>query len=131
MWNMFKTNNEDTRTTLMTLFWYIYCELWTYFTPFSSASIVTLNRHMLTGIYLCQCYTYFPLMCTSYMEISAQIVSVKNAVFVINWMRFSSGSLVKVGYRFKRNFKKLSLSTCVILNDRSAFSFWSKLFCKC
>ena len=37
---MFKVNNKDTRTTSLTSFWCLYCLLWTYFTPFCSASIV-------------------------------------------------------------------------------------------
>ena len=35
---MFKVNNKDTRTALMTLFSYFYWKLGTYFTPFSSVS---------------------------------------------------------------------------------------------
>ena len=38
--NMFKVNNKDTRTTSMLL----YCYLWTYFTPFSSFSIVEFEQ---------------------------------------------------------------------------------------
>ena len=39
VWNVFKVNNKDTRTTSVMLF-YLYCFLWTYFTFFSSVSIV-------------------------------------------------------------------------------------------
>ena len=39
VWNMLQVSNKDTRTTSMTLFWCLYCELWTYFTSFSSVSI--------------------------------------------------------------------------------------------
>ena len=42
--NLFKVNNKDTRTTSMTLFWCFYCELLTYFTPFSSVSIVDFEQ---------------------------------------------------------------------------------------
>ena len=37
---LFYVNNKDTRTTLVTSFWSLYCLLWSYFTSFSSASIV-------------------------------------------------------------------------------------------
>ena len=37
-------NNESTRMTSKTLFWCIYCQLWTYFTPFSCFSIVNLEQ---------------------------------------------------------------------------------------
>ena len=40
MWNKFKVNNKDTRTTLLTSFWCLYCWLWMYFTPCSSVSII-------------------------------------------------------------------------------------------
>ena len=41
---MFKVNNRKTRTTLMTFFWCFYFQLWTYFTPFSSVSIVDFEQ---------------------------------------------------------------------------------------
>ena len=40
VWNMFKVNNKNTRTS----FWCFYCWLWTYFTPFSSVSIVDFEQ---------------------------------------------------------------------------------------
>ena len=27
VWNMFKINNKDIKTTSVTLFWYLYCQL--------------------------------------------------------------------------------------------------------
>ena len=44
MWNIFKINNKITRTTSLTLFWCFYCSLWTYFTPFSKASIAYFEQ---------------------------------------------------------------------------------------
>ena len=41
---MFKDYNKDTRTISMTSFWCLYCWLWTYFTSFSSVSIIDLER---------------------------------------------------------------------------------------
>ena len=41
---MFLVNNKNTRTTSLTLFSSFYCELWTYFTPFSSVSIVDFEE---------------------------------------------------------------------------------------
>ena len=44
---MFKANNKNTRTTLLTslyvvdVFWCFSCQLWTYFTPFPSVSIAS------------------------------------------------------------------------------------------
>ena len=35
--NMFKGNCKDNRTTSLTSYWCLYCQLWTYFTSFSSA----------------------------------------------------------------------------------------------
>ena len=40
---MFKVCNKDTRTTLAS-FWCLYCELWTYFTPCFSVSIVNFEH---------------------------------------------------------------------------------------
>ena len=37
---MFKVNYKNTRTS----FWRFYCSLWTYFTPFSSVSIVHFEQ---------------------------------------------------------------------------------------
>ena len=45
---MFKVNNENIRTTSMTSFWCFHCKLWTYFTPFSSVSIVNF-QHVIAG----------------------------------------------------------------------------------
>ena len=44
VWNMFKVNDKNTRTTSLTFFCCFYCSLWTYFTPFSSVSIVNFYR---------------------------------------------------------------------------------------
>ena len=44
MWNMFKVNNKDIRTTLLASFWCLYCYLWTYFTPCSSVSFVDFEQ---------------------------------------------------------------------------------------
>ena len=41
---MFKVNNKDTRTTPLASFWYLYCQLWTYFIPCSSVSIVKFEQ---------------------------------------------------------------------------------------
>ena len=41
---MFKVNNKDTRTTSVESFWYFCSKLWTYFTLFSSVSIVELDK---------------------------------------------------------------------------------------
>ena len=41
MWNMFKINNKDTRKAS---FWCLYCQLWTYFTPCSTVSIVNFEQ---------------------------------------------------------------------------------------
>ena len=45
---MFKVNNKDTRTMPMASFWYLYCYLWTYFTPCSCVSIVNFE-HVIPG----------------------------------------------------------------------------------
>ena len=44
MWNVFKVNNKNPRTSSLPLFLCFCCELWTYFTPFSSASIVDFQQ---------------------------------------------------------------------------------------
>ena len=44
VWNMFKVNNENTKTTPMASFWCFYWELWTYFTPCSSVFIVNFEH---------------------------------------------------------------------------------------
>ena len=44
MWNIFKVNNKDTRTTSLSSFWCLYCYLWTYFSPSSSVSIVDFDQ---------------------------------------------------------------------------------------
>ena len=45
---MSKLNNKDTRTTTMASFWYLYCQLRTYFTPCSSISIAN-SGHVIAG----------------------------------------------------------------------------------
>ena len=44
MWNMFKVNNKNIRTTSVTSFWCFFCWLLTYFTPFPSVSINDLEH---------------------------------------------------------------------------------------
>ena len=44
MWNLFKVNNKDTRTTSMTSFWFLYCWLWIDFTRSSGVSIVNFEQ---------------------------------------------------------------------------------------
>ena len=44
MWNISKVNNKDIRTTPMRLFWYLYCKLWTYFTPCCYVSFVNFEH---------------------------------------------------------------------------------------
>ena len=41
---MFKINNKDTRATPLPSFWCLCCQLWTYFTPCSSVSIVKFEQ---------------------------------------------------------------------------------------
>ena len=41
---MFKVNNKNNRTTSLTLLWCFYCQLWSYFTPFSSVSIADFEQ---------------------------------------------------------------------------------------
>ena len=50
---MLEVNMKDTRTsvTLVTLFWCRYCQLLTYFWPFSDASIVDLEEVNVCSIY--------------------------------------------------------------------------------
>ena len=45
---MFKVNNKNTRTTPMASLWYLYCQLWIYFTSCSSISIVNFD-HLIAG----------------------------------------------------------------------------------
>ena len=44
LWNMFMCNKKDTRTTPIASFWCLYCYLWTYFTPWSTVSIVNFEQ---------------------------------------------------------------------------------------
>ena len=41
---MINANNKSTRTTSMTSFCCFYCQLWTYFTPFSSVFIIDFEQ---------------------------------------------------------------------------------------
>ena len=45
---MFKVNNKDTRTTPLASFWYLYGQLWTYFTLCSTVSIINFE-HVIAG----------------------------------------------------------------------------------
>ena len=48
MWNVFKVNNKDTRTTPIAPSWRLYFWLWTYFATCSSVSIVK-SEHVFSG----------------------------------------------------------------------------------
>ena len=53
---MLKVNNINTRTTSVASFWSFYCELWTYFIPFSSASMVNYEKYEgLFNVFLGHC----------------------------------------------------------------------------
>ena len=54
--HMFKVNNEYTKTTSLTSFWYFYCYLWTYLKPFPSVSIVDFEQ-----VHICwaEAFTFF------------------------------------------------------------------------
>ena len=47
---MSKANNKDIRTKSMTSFWFLYCQLWTYFTPCSSVSVADLEQLITSGV---------------------------------------------------------------------------------
>ena len=51
MWNMFKVNDKDTRTTPMPSFWCLYRSLWIYFTPCSSVSIFNFEQVIVDWVY--------------------------------------------------------------------------------
>ena len=44
MWNLFKVNNEETRTTSLTLFWCLCCKLSKDLTHFSGASLIDIEQ---------------------------------------------------------------------------------------
>ena len=46
---MFKVKNKDTRPTSVTLFWCLYRQLWTCFTPFSSDILLILSMNLFAG----------------------------------------------------------------------------------
>ena len=48
---MFKVNNKNTRTMSLTPFGCFYCWLWTYFTLFSSASIVDFEQVNISWVF--------------------------------------------------------------------------------
>ena len=48
VWNMFKTNNKDTRTMPLASCWCLYCWLWTHSNFLSSVSIVNFE-HVIAG----------------------------------------------------------------------------------
>ena len=47
MYNMFKVNNKNARTTSMTSFWCFHCLLWTYITLFSIFLLLILKKKIL------------------------------------------------------------------------------------
>ena len=44
VWKMFKVNNKDAKTMSVTLFWDLYCKLWTYFTLFPMLFMVDFEQ---------------------------------------------------------------------------------------
>ena len=47
---VYKVSNRDTRTTSLTSFWCLFCELLTYFTPFSSVLIVSFEHEFVCWV---------------------------------------------------------------------------------
>ena len=56
-------NHKDIKTTSMTSFWCLYCWLLTYFTPFSSVSIVDFEQVNVSWNTLKISLTFFRLIC--------------------------------------------------------------------
>ena len=52
MWSLFIVDNKDTKTTSLTSFWCLYCQLWNDFTHCSGASIVELEQVNVCGVTL-------------------------------------------------------------------------------
>ena len=68
MWNIFKVNNKDTRTTPLASFWCLYSKLWTYFTPFSMVSIASFEL-VNADLENSKCFTNFETLDCSLMFI--------------------------------------------------------------
>ena len=110
MYNMFKVNNKNARTTSMTSFWCFHCLLWTYITLFSIFLLLILKKKILgwkDEILTIRTITYSK---------STHILIINN-----KFCRFKKGIL--------RNFTKfagrhLCLSLFLILKKR----LWRKCF---
>ena len=97
MWNKFKVNNKNTKTTSLTSFWYFYCQLWTYFTAFFSISLVEFehvnvslvvstakdsNKNSNKNDYLTELQKYWEVSCDSLVQSSYEIMLDKWFIFV-------------------------------------------------
>ena len=64
MWNLFKINNKNTRTTSGRSFWCLYCWFWKYFTGRSGVFIIAFEQVKFTNmIFLhrtAEFYRFFP-----------------------------------------------------------------------
>ena len=57
---MFKVDNKSIKRRSMTSFWCLYCQLLTYFAPYSSVSIVfLLCFYYVIVCYVCDLFLYF------------------------------------------------------------------------
>ena len=69
--NMFENNSKDNSTTLLTLFWCRYCQLWTYFTSLSSVSIVNMSNPLMRP---CMWNWYYVLCQENFFNVSTCLV---------------------------------------------------------
>ena len=67
MWNIFKVNNKDTRTTPLALLWCLYCLLWTYFSLYSCVFMVIFER-VIAGWDNCAMFHHFRISVTDFRK---------------------------------------------------------------
>ena len=95
MWNLFKVKNKDTRTTSVTSFWCFCCQLWTYFTPCPSVSLVKFEQVNV-------CWLIFPvnIYLFKFNNITMKSPERRQWLFIVNfeyisYLSFTSVSIVE------------------------------------
>ena len=98
--NMFKVNNKETKTTLMTSFWCLYCcYLWTYSTHCFGVSIVDfeqVNARLCVSWYLwqnlritnfwCISESLVVINCNKYVENVAIVITIKDEMIKLQYV---------------------------------------------
>ena len=109
--NTFKVNNKSTRTTYLSLFWYFFWWLGTYFTPFSIVSIVYLGNNQL--VILKSIVSQVPSLIPKSRQVYDTYIDIYILILFIHKPALDCPSMLLINKRFQLASHKVSSMTYI------------------